>query len=64
VDDRFFCRPARLYFSDLLDGAELPLWRGVLVRLHLRVCPRCIRHHRSLIATREALHALRDHDPK
>jgi predicted anti-sigma-YlaC factor YlaD len=54
------CRPARLYFSDHLDGEPLPLLTGVLVRFHLRVCPPCRRLHRSLRAAREALRALRE----
>jgi hypothetical protein len=59
MTDRF-CRKQRPYFSDLLDGASLPLWRGLVVRLHLRFCPQCIRLQRSLVATRAALRALAD----
>jgi hypothetical protein len=55
-----FCSSARLSFSDRLDRVPLPFWRGLFVRMHLRVCPQCIRFNRSLIATREALQALRD----
>jgi predicted anti-sigma-YlaC factor YlaD len=54
------CRNVRSYISDGLDGEPLPL----LVRFHLRVCPPCRRVHRSLVATREALRALRDVDPE
>ena len=56
------CRSARRYFSDRLDGAPISFWRRLLVRMHLRVCPQCIRFNRSLVATRAALHALRDAD--
>ncbi len=62
MTDRF-CRKQRPWFSERLDGRPLPFWRGLLVRLHLRVCPQCIRYHRSLAATRDALGALRDLDP-
>ena len=58
-----FCRAQRPFFSDRLDGAKLPFWRGLLVRMHLRVCPQCIRYNRSLEATRDALRSLRDADP-
>lgn len=63
MTDRF-CVKQRRYFSDRLDGAKLPFFRGLLVRLHLAVCPTCIRFNRSLGATRAALKALRDHDPQ
>jgi predicted anti-sigma-YlaC factor YlaD len=56
------CRSARRHFSDQLDGAPIPFWRRLLVRMHLRVCPQCIRFNRSLVATRAALRALRDTD--
>jgi len=46
-----------------MDGAEIPLLRRLLVRLHLTICRPCIRYNRSLEATRLALKALRDHDP-
>ena len=62
MTDRF-CRNQRAWFSDRLDGLPLPFWRGLLVRLHLRVCPDCIRVNRSLEATREALRALGETDP-
>jgi hypothetical protein len=54
------CNHSRRWFSDHLDGEKLPFWRGLLVRFHLWRCPRCIRLNRSLVATRDALHALRD----
>lgn len=54
------CRTARAHFSDRLDGEPLPLVPRVLVALHLTICPPCRRTHRSLVATREALRALRD----
>jgi hypothetical protein len=56
------CKKLRPHFSDRLDGVRLPLWRGLWVRIHLRVCAPCIRYHRSLEATRDALRALRDLD--
>jgi hypothetical protein len=55
-----FCVKQRPYFSDRLDGAPLPFWRGLLVRCHLMICPPCRRYNRSLEATRDALHTLRD----
>ncbi len=58
----WFCRKQRPWISDRLDGARLPFWRGLLVRGHLRFCPRCRRVARSLEATCEALRALRDAD--
>jgi len=61
MTDRF-CRKQRPYFSDRLDGAKVPFWRGLLVRCHLRFCPQCIRFNRSLEATRDALRGLRDVD--
>jgi predicted anti-sigma-YlaC factor YlaD len=54
------CRAVRPHFSDHLDGERLPFARGLLVRLHLWICPPCRRVRRSLDATREALQALRD----
>ncbi|HWE27961.1 MAG TPA: anti-sigma factor [Polyangia bacterium] len=57
-----FCVKQRPYFSDRLDGARVPFWRGLLVRFHLRICPPCRRYHRSLEATRDALCTLRDRD--
>jgi predicted anti-sigma-YlaC factor YlaD len=57
-----FCTPQRRYFSDVLDGLELPFLRGLLVRCHLAICPQCRRYQRSLVATREALRHLRDPD--
>jgi len=62
VTDRF-CVKQRAWFSDRLDGAPVPFWRGLLVRFHLAVCPGCKRVNRSLVATRQALQALADHDP-
>jgi len=58
-----FCRIPRRYFSDRLDGEKAPWWARLMVRMHLRVCPQCIRFNRSLEATRDALKALRDEDP-
>ena len=59
----WFCIKQRVWFSPRLDGERPPFLRGLLVRMHLGICPRCIRYQRSLIATRDALHALRDaHD--
>jgi len=58
----WFCRTQRAHFSDRLDGQPIPFWRGLLVRLHLRICPGCIRTNRSLEATRDALRRLRDAD--
>jgi predicted anti-sigma-YlaC factor YlaD len=57
------CRPVRLHLSDSLDAQPLPLVVGLLVRLHLTICPPCRRVHRSLAATRDALRTLRDIDP-
>jgi predicted anti-sigma-YlaC factor YlaD len=54
------CRIARAHFSDQLDGEPMPLGARLLVKLHLTICPPCRRAHRSLVATREALRALRD----
>jgi hypothetical protein len=51
---------ARRDFSDWLDEQPIPWWRRIFVRLHLRICPRCIRVQRSLVATKEALAALKD----
>ena len=62
MTDRF-CIKQRRYFSDRMDGAEIPFFRRLLVRLHLAICPPCIRYHRSLEATRVALKGLRDQDP-
>ena len=58
----WFCRMPRRYFSDRLDDAPIPWWRAILVRFHLRRCPRCIRYNRSLSTTRAALGDLRDRD--
>jgi hypothetical protein len=58
----WFCRIPRRAFSDRLDDQPIAWWRVLLVRLHLRVCPHCIRYERSLSATRDALTALRDRD--
>lgn len=62
--DRLICRIPRRYMSDALDGAPVPWWARPLVRLHLAVCPSCMRMRRSLDATRDALSALRDADPQ
>ncbi|MCU1282384.1 MAG: hypothetical protein JWM53_5930 [bacterium] len=61
MTDRF-CVKQRPYFSDRLDGARLPFWRGLLVRCHLIICPPCRRYNLSLEATRETLRTLRDLD--
>jgi predicted anti-sigma-YlaC factor YlaD len=58
----WFCKMPRRYFSDRLDGQPIPWWSRALVRMHLRICPQCIRYNRSLEATRSALGALRDRD--
>ena len=50
-----FCRKQRPYFSDRLDGARLPFWRGLFVRFHLFVCPPCRRYNRSLEATQQVV---------
>jgi predicted anti-sigma-YlaC factor YlaD len=57
------CRPVREHLSDWLDGEPLPLSVRLTVRLHLSICPPCRRVHRSLVATQDALRALRDADP-
>jgi hypothetical protein len=54
------CVKQRALFSDQLDGQRLPFWRGLLVRWHLMVCPRCKLVNRSLAATKDALSSLRD----
>ena len=64
MDKDSFCRRSRLYFSDRLDGRPLPFWRGLMVRWHLLACPLCHRYQRSLVATRDAVRALRDPDPE
>jgi hypothetical protein len=61
MTDRF-CVKQRAWFSDRLEGKPLPFWRGLLVRLHLTICPPCQRVNRSLAATRDALRALADED--
>lgn len=58
------CYTQREFFSDHLDGVKLPWWRGLWVRFHLARCPLCIRHYKSLQATRDALRSLRDPDPQ
>ena len=58
----WMCRVPRRYFSDRLDGQPIPWWSVLWVRFHERVCPDCIRYQRSLVATRDALAALRDPD--
>jgi RNA polymerase sigma-70 factor (ECF subfamily) len=57
------CQAVRPHFSDHLDGERLPFFRRLMVRFHLAVCPPCRRVHRSLVATRDALGALRDEEP-
>ncbi len=59
-----FCQTQRPYFSDHLDGQPIPFWRKLMVRWHMAMCPLCIRYNRSLVATRDALSALRDADIK
>jgi predicted anti-sigma-YlaC factor YlaD len=54
------CSKARSHFSEHLDGEPLPWKTRLLVQLHLTICPPCRRVARSLEATCEALHALRD----
>ena len=54
------CVKQRALFSDHLDGERLPFLRGLLVRWHLLVCPRCKLVNRSLEATKDALSSLRD----
>ena len=56
------CASVRPHFSDRLDGQAIPFPASLLVRFHLAVCPPCRRVHRSLVATRDALVALRDAD--
>lgn len=56
------CRIARSHISDHLDGQPISTVGRFLLRLHLTICPPCQRYHRSLVATREALSALRDAD--
>jgi predicted anti-sigma-YlaC factor YlaD len=56
------CRNVRAHLSDQLDGEPLPPLTRVMVRLHLTICPPCRRVNRSLVATRDALRALRDVD--
>lgn len=59
MTDRF-CRGSREYFSDRLDRQRLPFWRGLLVGVHLTICPQCRRFNRSLVAAKDALQSLRD----
>jgi hypothetical protein len=54
------CALLRPSYSDVLDGAPIAPVRGFFVKMHLAVCPTCIRYNRSLKATRDALRALRD----
>jgi hypothetical protein len=56
------CLSVRPHFSDHLDAQPLPFWTRLSVGLHLAICPPCRRVQRSLVATREALHGLRDVD--
>ncbi len=55
-----FCRGSRAYFSDALDGEKIPFFRRLMVKLHLSVCPQCIRYNQSLKETQSALQSLRD----
>jgi predicted anti-sigma-YlaC factor YlaD len=56
------CRPVREHLSDELDGEALPLHVRAMMGVHLSICPPCQRTHRSLLAVKEALLALRDED--
>jgi predicted anti-sigma-YlaC factor YlaD len=58
------CRPVREHLSDWLDGQPVPVFAGLMLRLHLRICPPCRRVRRSLEATRDAVRTLRDIDPE
>jgi predicted anti-sigma-YlaC factor YlaD len=58
-----FCEPARLHFSQRLDGAPIEGLVRYLVEAHLLICPPCKRTYKALAATRDALSALRDNDP-
>jgi predicted anti-sigma-YlaC factor YlaD len=57
------CNHARDSFSDHLDGVPVTGLKGMAMRLHLALCPRCRRFYRSLQATLEALKGLRDEPP-
>ena len=57
------CNSARQWFSDEADGQPLPLWPGLVVWVHLHFCPRCRRLQRSMLATGDALAALKDQAP-
>ena len=57
------CEQVRKWFSDYLDGQSMPVWPRMFVWLHLRMCPRCRRVHRSMQATGDALSALKDQPP-
>ncbi len=57
------CEHVRDAFSDRLDGVSVGGWKGLWVRLHLAFCPRCKRFYRTLEATTDALHALKDAPP-
>ena len=58
------CKHVRGYFSERVDGEELPAATRAEVGLHLAICPPCKRFWRELDATRAALKALRDVDPE
>lgn len=58
------CLIARSHLSDHLDGEPIPFLARAVLRLHLVVCPPCKRAHESLLATRDALRALRDVEPE
>ena len=54
------CSHARECFSDHLDGLSVPGLKGMWMKVHLAICPRCRRFYRSLEATHDALIALKD----
>ena len=58
-----FCRATRSDLSDRLDGAPLPFWRRLMGAFHLSLCPTCKLVRRSLVATRDAVAALKDSPP-
>jgi Putative zinc-finger len=61
--EKLLCGGARRSLSDWIDGAPLPWWSRLQVRLHLKVCPMCQSVHRSLLATDDALRALQGAEP-
>ena len=58
------CEPARQHFSEHLDGKPIEGTMRYFVALHLAICPPCKRTYQALVATRDALGALKDEDPK